>query len=149
MIGIGAMAVISNLTGNTQEAQNYTSIANTYISQWLTFGIAYNDNPPHTTLAYEQGNTHGMSWGVADFPWCHKLIMSTQVCYTTSSLTLNWIWILCLNPCMTCRVISTLLSRAPMEFHLRQGMTTLKVSLPKNPLRFNTHKNESTYTFWI
>jgi Domain of unknown function (DUF1793) len=61
MIGIGAMAVISNLTGNTQEAQNYTTIANAYISQWLAFGIAYNDNPPHTTCAYEQGNTHGMS----------------------------------------------------------------------------------------
>jgi hypothetical protein len=61
MIGIEAMAVISNLTGNTQEAQNYTNIANKYISQWLTLGIASNDNPPHTTLAYGQDNTHGMS----------------------------------------------------------------------------------------
>jgi hypothetical protein len=71
MIGIGAMAVISNLTGNTQEAQNYTTIANSYISQWLTLGIARNDTTPHTTLAYGQDNTHGMSSGVVfilDFP---------------------------------------------------------------------------------
>jgi glutaminase A-like protein len=94
MIGIGAMAVISNLTGNTQEAQNYTSIANKYISQWLTLGIASNDTPPHATLAYGQNNTHGMSSGVAfilDFPWRHKLIMSIQVYYTISLLTLNWV----------------------------------------------------------
>ncbi|KAN0074794.1 protein of unknown function (DUF1793) domain containing protein [Elaphomyces granulatus] len=64
MIGIGAMAVISNLTGNTQEAQNYTSIANKYISQWLTLGIASNDKPPHTTLAYGQSNTHGLLYNL-------------------------------------------------------------------------------------
>ena len=79
MIGIEAMAVISNLTGHTQEAQNYTGIANNYISQWLTLGIASNDNPPHTTLAYGQGNTHGMFSRAAlilAFLRCHKLIMS-------------------------------------------------------------------------
>ncbi|KAN0083835.1 protein of unknown function (DUF1793) domain containing protein [Elaphomyces granulatus] len=64
MIGIEAMAVISNLTGNTQEAQNYTNIANKYISQWLTLGIASNDNPPHTTLAYGQDNTHGLLYNL-------------------------------------------------------------------------------------
>jgi Domain of unknown function (DUF1793) len=79
MIGIEAMAIISNLTGKPQEAQNYTGIANKYISQWLTLGIASNNNPPHSTLAYGQDNTYGMSLRVAlilDLLWCLKLIMS-------------------------------------------------------------------------
>jgi hypothetical protein len=31
MIGIEAMAVIANLTGNTADAENYTNIAHSYV----------------------------------------------------------------------------------------------------------------------
>lgn len=59
MIGIGAMAKIANLTGNTDDAKNFSSIAEDYISQWMTLGVAQDANPPHTTLGYGRNNTHG------------------------------------------------------------------------------------------
>ena len=60
IIGIEAMAVIANMTGNTATGENYTSIAHNYITQWQTLGIAHDANPPHTTLAYGMNDTHGM-----------------------------------------------------------------------------------------
>lgn len=59
IIGIGAMAEIANLTGNTAEATNYTKIAQDYIKSWQTLGIARDANPPHTTLNYGANNSHG------------------------------------------------------------------------------------------
>ena len=59
IIGIEAMAVIANLTGNTDDASNYTNIAHDYITQWQSLGIAQDANPPHTTLAYGMNDTHG------------------------------------------------------------------------------------------
>ena len=55
MIGIQAMAVIANQTGNTADAANYSSIAHSYITQWQTLGIDYNTTTPHAELNY--GNT--------------------------------------------------------------------------------------------
>ncbi len=59
IIGIEAMAVIAQLTGNTADASNFTNIAHNYISQWQTLGIAHDANPPHTTLGYGLNTTHG------------------------------------------------------------------------------------------
>ncbi len=58
IIGIGAMASIANLTGNTNAASNYSSIAHDYITQWQTLGIAMGADPPHTTLAYGMNDTY-------------------------------------------------------------------------------------------
>lgn len=59
IIGIGAMAQIANLTGHDADATNYTNIAQDYITQWQVLGIAYDANPPHTTLAYGMNETYG------------------------------------------------------------------------------------------
>jgi len=64
IIGISAMAKIANLTGNTADATNYTNIAQDYITQWQSLGIAHDANPPHTTLAYGQNNTHGLLYNL-------------------------------------------------------------------------------------
>lgn len=61
IIGIEAMAVIANLTGNTADAANYTNIAHTYIKEWEVLGVAQNANPPHTTLNYGSNSSHGKS----------------------------------------------------------------------------------------
>ena len=53
------MATIANLTGNTDAASNYSSIAHDYITQWQTLGIAMDADPPHTTLAYGMNDTYG------------------------------------------------------------------------------------------
>jgi len=64
IIGIGAMAEIAKLTGNTADAQNYSDIATSYISQWQNFGIAQDDSPPHTTLNYGANDTHGLLYNI-------------------------------------------------------------------------------------
>jgi hypothetical protein len=64
ILGIGAMAQIANLTGNTADSNNYTDIANSYISQWQTLGIAQDATPPHTTLAYGLNDTHGLLYNL-------------------------------------------------------------------------------------
>jgi hypothetical protein len=64
IIGIEAMAVIANLTGNTTTAAKYTSIAHDYIAEWQTLGIAMDASPPHTTLAYGMNDTHGLLYNL-------------------------------------------------------------------------------------
>ena len=59
IIGIEAMAVIANLTGNTTTSENYSSIAHNYIAEWQILGTAMDADPPHTTLAYGMNDTHG------------------------------------------------------------------------------------------
>ena len=58
IIGIAAMAQIANLTGNTNDASNYSLIADNYITQWQTLGIAMDADPPHTTLSYGMNDTY-------------------------------------------------------------------------------------------
>ena len=64
IIGIEAMAVIANLTGNAATAENYSSIARNYITQWQTLGTAMDADPPHTTLAYGMNDTHGLLYNI-------------------------------------------------------------------------------------
>jgi hypothetical protein len=64
IIGIEAMAVIANLTGNTADGANYTNIAHSYINQWQTLGVAQDATPPHTTLGYGLYDTHGLLYNL-------------------------------------------------------------------------------------
>lgn len=71
IIGIEAMAMIANLTGNTADAQNFTSIAHDYIAKWQQLGIAQGTNGslPHTTLAYGMRDTHGLLYNLYADTW--------------------------------------------------------------------------------
>ncbi|KAJ5668292.1 uncharacterized protein N7477_006862 [Penicillium maclennaniae] len=64
MIGIQAMSVIANMTGHSDDAANYSSIAHNYISKWQTLAIAQDANPPHTTLSYGDNSTHGLLYNL-------------------------------------------------------------------------------------
>ncbi|TQS36293.1 hypothetical protein Golomagni_03262 [Golovinomyces magnicellulatus] len=64
IIGIQAMAKISELTGHAAEGANYSTIAQDYITKWQVYGIAHDATPPHTTLAYGQNNTHGLLYNL-------------------------------------------------------------------------------------
>ena len=52
IIGIQAMSVVANLTGNSADAANYSSIAKNYLTQWEGFAIASSAKIPHTELNY-------------------------------------------------------------------------------------------------
>ncbi|KHJ32645.1 putative glutaminase [Erysiphe necator] len=58
IIGIRAMAEISNLTGHDTDGLNYTSIAQDFISKWQTYGVAQESSPPRATLAYGLNDTY-------------------------------------------------------------------------------------------
>ncbi|KAF7587742.1 hypothetical protein BBP40_006820 [Aspergillus hancockii] len=64
IIGIQAMAVISNKTAHPADAANHSSIAKDYITRWQTLGVAQNANPPHTTLSYGANETHGLLYNL-------------------------------------------------------------------------------------
>ncbi|PYH29479.1 glutaminase GtaA [Aspergillus neoniger CBS 115656] len=64
IIGIEAMAVISNETDHTDNGANYTAIAHNYIDRWQILGVAHDANPPHATLAYGSNNTHGLLYNL-------------------------------------------------------------------------------------
>jgi hypothetical protein len=68
IIGIQAMSEISRLTGNTNDAQNFSTIAHDYINKWQGYGIAYDANPRHTTLNYGANETHGLLYNI----WCDR-----------------------------------------------------------------------------
>ncbi|RDL33306.1 Glutaminase GtaA [Venustampulla echinocandica] len=75
MIGIQAMAIIANLTGDTATGANYTNIASSYIDQWQTLGVAHDADPPHTTLSYGSNDTHGLLYNI----YCDKLLATNLV----------------------------------------------------------------------
>jgi hypothetical protein len=50
------MSEIANLTSN---ADSYGQIAAEYLQQWKELAINNASNPPHTTLDYGDGNSHG------------------------------------------------------------------------------------------
>lgn len=64
MIGIQAMAVIANQTGNTADAANYSSIAHSYITKWQDLAINKDASPPHTTLNYGNASSHGLLYNL-------------------------------------------------------------------------------------
>ncbi|KAE9368523.1 DUF1793-domain-containing protein [Stipitochalara longipes BDJ] len=64
IIGIEAMASIANLTGQADDGAKYSNISHTYVSKWQSLGIAFNATPPHTTLSYNQNDTHGLVYNL-------------------------------------------------------------------------------------
>ncbi|KAF2103682.1 DUF1793-domain-containing protein [Rhizodiscina lignyota] len=64
IIGIGAMAEIANITDNSADSSNYSSISKDYISKWQDLGIAKSASPPHTTLQYGNDSTHGLLYNI-------------------------------------------------------------------------------------
>ncbi|KAK3061004.1 hypothetical protein LTS18_007231, partial [Coniosporium uncinatum] len=64
IIGIAAMAQIANLTGHEADAANCTQTSNDYIEQWYTLGTSDLSDPPHTTFAYGQKDTHGLLYNL-------------------------------------------------------------------------------------
>lgn len=70
IVGIQAMSVIANLTGNTADASNYSSIASDYVSQWIGLANATTDELPHLTLNYGNSTT----W--SEYPIRHNHYMT-------------------------------------------------------------------------
>lgn len=64
IIGLRAMAEISRLTGNAGDEQNYLDIATSYLSQWQDLAINRGATPPHTTLSYGDGASHGLLYNL-------------------------------------------------------------------------------------
>ncbi len=60
IIGIQAMSVIAQKTGNTADAANFSSISHAYISQWQKMAVVTAADPPHTNLDYQDNSSHGL-----------------------------------------------------------------------------------------
>lgn len=84
MIGIQAMSVIANETGNTADAANYSKIAHDYINKWQSLAINKNVTPAHTTLAYGDASSHGKFQSHKKI-FSATLLNSLQVSFTTCS----------------------------------------------------------------
>ena len=59
IIALQAMSQVANVTNHPFDGEVYSSIAHDYIDQWQTLGINHDANPPHTTLSYNQPDSHG------------------------------------------------------------------------------------------
>jgi hypothetical protein len=82
MIGIQAMSVIANLTGHSDDAAHYSSIAHDYIAKWQSLAIAKDANPPHTTLSYGDNSSHGKpDSSNIPYPIPHTLTLSPGLLY--------------------------------------------------------------------
>jgi len=72
IVGIKAMSVIANLTGDSSKADNYSSISSSYAEQFLQFATSTSGH--HLTLAY--GNDS--SWSLSYNLYADKLL-NTQI----------------------------------------------------------------------
>lgn len=64
IIAIQAMSQIATKTGHTADASNYSDIASTYLSRWQVYGINSDAYPPHTNLAYQEPDSHGLLYNL-------------------------------------------------------------------------------------
>ena len=64
IIGIRATGEIASMIGETTDAQNYTDIANSYITQWQVLGTVKNATMPHTTLNYGNDTTYSVLYNL-------------------------------------------------------------------------------------
>ncbi|KAK0206362.1 DUF1793-domain-containing protein, partial [Desarmillaria ectypa] len=62
IIGIRAMAKIASMLDDTAKSDNYTSIAETYVTQWQT--LAASDSGEHLTLSYGNSSSWGLSYNL-------------------------------------------------------------------------------------
>ncbi|VCU40324.1 Bgt-3378-2 [Blumeria graminis f. sp. tritici] len=64
IIGIQAMSVIAEMTGQGADAASYGATAKDYLNRWQTLGVAHDAIPPHTTLSYGQNDSHGLLYNL-------------------------------------------------------------------------------------
>ncbi|EPE08170.1 glutaminase [Ophiostoma piceae UAMH 11346] len=67
IIGVRAMADVAKYSGtaNADVASNtYLQTAQDYISKWQGYGINTASTPPHTTLAYNDNDSHGLLYNI-------------------------------------------------------------------------------------
>lgn len=64
IIGIEAMSQIAKIAGFDSDANNYTSIAHSYITQWVSLGVNSAAQPPHSTLNYNNATTYGLLYNL-------------------------------------------------------------------------------------
>ncbi|KAI1463944.1 glutaminase GtaA [Daldinia caldariorum] len=64
IIGLRAMAEISERTGHDEDAKSFGDKATSYIEQWQGFGLNTAANPPHATLSYGDGDSHGLLYNL-------------------------------------------------------------------------------------
>lgn len=58
------MAQIATLTSHSADADNYTSIASSYISQWQDLAISKDASPPHTTFQYGNESSYSLLYNL-------------------------------------------------------------------------------------
>ncbi|KXX77889.1 hypothetical protein MMYC01_205785 [Madurella mycetomatis] len=61
IIGLKAMSQIAQLTNNPDP---FGAIADSYLTQWQTYAINSDAEPPHTTLSYGDANSHGLLYNI-------------------------------------------------------------------------------------
>jgi hypothetical protein len=66
IIGIKAMSMIAGFVGRTGDRDKYDAYAQNYIRRWQSYGTAYGEQPPHTTLNYGNSKSHGLLYNL----WC-------------------------------------------------------------------------------
>ncbi|KAI1773444.1 glutaminase A [Hypoxylon cercidicola] len=64
IIGLRAMAEISERTGNADDARSFGDTAASYLEQWQGFGINGAADPPHATLSYNDPDSHGLLYNL-------------------------------------------------------------------------------------
>jgi hypothetical protein len=64
IIGIQAMAVIANITGDQAMSSNYSSIASSYVSQWQTLAFNNDVSPAHALLDYNDDSSWGLLYNL-------------------------------------------------------------------------------------
>lgn len=64
MIGLEAMSKIAHLVGEQGDSQNYTNIAQDYMTKWLALGINNDANPPHASITYNNASTYGLLYNL-------------------------------------------------------------------------------------
>lgn len=62
IIALKAMEAIGNLTGNTDFT--YGATADAYLPQWVSYGLNNASDPPHTMLAYNDPDSHGVLYNL-------------------------------------------------------------------------------------
>ncbi|KAI0677168.1 DUF1793-domain-containing protein [Trametes maxima] len=84
IVGIKAMAEIAALVGDSARAQNYSTIAASYVSQWQQFATAADGS--HLTLSYGDND----SWGLAYNLLADKLLGTNIFPASVFTTQTNW-----------------------------------------------------------
>ncbi|KAI0164391.1 glutaminase A [Hypoxylon sp. FL1284] len=64
IIGLRAMSEIAARAGEDGDATSFGDTADSYIAQWQDLGINRGADPPHTTLSYNEPDSHGLLYNL-------------------------------------------------------------------------------------